>query len=206
MKFVIPIVIILFLGYVEFNLKTKEQLENSNKIIEQLQNSLSQSNQTIGMIENYYNKTSLYQLPIHEDDFIKYSSPFGFRKLIDPSTGGSRRSNHQGLDITGTYHARVLSIADGKVIDRWYVPGGRKEGHPLFGGYVRILHDDGVISGYGHLSKIYVYEGLIVQQGQLIGRTGNTGLSYGEHLHFSLEKDDIFLNPLKYIGKNNGQI
>ncbi len=115
--------------------------------------------------------------------------------------GGEDIKQHNGVDLVGTWHGRVVAVASGKVIEKWYVPDGNKRiGHPVFGGYVRILHDDGFVSGYGHLSSIYVHEGQRVKAGQVIGRIGSTGKSTGEHLHFSIQDSDgNFLQPLKYI-------
>jgi len=54
------------------------------------------------------------------------------------------------------------------------------------GNYIRILHDQNVVTFYGHLSKIYVNEGQRVNQGEIIGLTGRTGLATGCHLHFEV--------------------
>ena len=140
--------------------------------------------------------------PIHKEDFICYTSPFGIRDVPNELyTVGSRTREHMGLDLAGTWHARVVAVADGIVIDKWYVPDGKnRKGHEIFGGYIRILHPNGMITGYGHLSSIYVYEGDKVKTGDVIGHIGNTGLSTGQHLHFSVQDDTgIFRNPLRYI-------
>jgi murein DD-endopeptidase MepM/ murein hydrolase activator NlpD len=56
-----------------------------------------------------------------------------------------------------------------------------------------------VISAYAHLSGTYVHQGYRVRQGQVIARTGNTGASRGDHLHFEMIIDGKYVNPLLYM-------
>ena len=61
--------------------------------------------------------------------------------------------------------------------------------HSVAGNYVRILHPNGVITFYGHLSSISVFQGQPVSQGKIIGYIGNTGYTIGQtgcHLHFEV--------------------
>ena len=52
---------------------------------------------------------------------------------------------------------------------------------------------------YAHLSEVLVQEGEEVRQGQIIARSGNTGLSTGPHLHYSLWKEETLLDPMDYL-------
>src|SRR5438105_2185245 len=64
---------------------------------------------------------------------------------------------------------------------------------PWNGGYgnnVMIQHDDGVVSVYGHGSKLLCHEGQQVRAGDLLMLSGNTGYSTGPHLHFELRRND----------------
>ena len=144
-----------------------------------------------------------YILPIPADDYKYLSSPFGLRDIpAGIYTGGSTVREHQGIDLVGTKYARVIAIADGEVIDRWYVPDGhRRTGHPYYGGMILIKHADDMESVYAHLSVIYVNETnkRFVKKGQVIGRIGETGLTDGEHLHFEIRKNDIPVQPFLYI-------
>ncbi len=145
----------------------------------------------------------VYGWPIAEEDFDRISSVFGYRLLLNPFTGGSKSSNHKGVDLVGTHHARVIAVSDGVVIENYPPPNGFFKGHPLLGGMIKIKHTDGTYSVYGHLSASYVSEygsKRFVKRGQVIGRTGDTGQSYGEHLHFELhDKNDVSIQPLFYI-------
>ena len=155
-----------------------------------------------------------YKTPIAVGDFDKKTSPFNYRELLNPYTGGTRNSNHMGLDLVGTWHCLISPIAlNGEVIDKWYVVPG----HPIHGGYVRIKHPDDWIESHSHLSKIYVKEhdrlidGIFYRKnwkgewnplpsGGYIGRQGDTGQSEGEHLHLGIQTPDgKFVDPLHYI-------
>ncbi len=153
-----------------------------------------------------------YNSPMHKLD--KLTSPFGYRELLNPFTGGVTTGSHKGVDIVGNWHCEIMPIdPDGVVIDKWVVPNGTwAEGHEIFGAYVRIQHKDGWISGYGHMSTIYVREGDVLHDGVfyhngkrigsegIIGRQGNTGMSTGEHLHLSIQKPDgSFVDPLRWV-------
>ena len=154
-----------------------------------------------------------YRSPIAFEDFDKKTSPYGYRELLNQNTGGTRTSEHKGLDFVGTWHCLIRPIdLNGEVIDVWMPPNWYYKGHPTLGGYARIKHNDNWISGYPHLSAIYVREGDLLINGIFyrdgkplkskgsIGRQGNTGLSWGEHLHLSIQKPDgTFADPLHHV-------
>ena len=105
---------------------------------------------------------------------------------------------HFGVDLVARYGTPVEAVADGRVeMAGWCGELGR---------CVRIRHEGGVVSIYGHLSKIPpgIEGGANVRAGQVIGRVGSSGLSTGPHLHYALEKDGRFVNPLtETIGVNH---
>lgn len=97
---------------------------------------------------------------------------------------------HLGIDLAAPIGTPVRSIADGRVIwAGWY--GG-------LGKCVRIRHEGGIISLYGHLSRLSpaARVGNHVRMGEVIGYVGMTGLSTGPHLHFGIEEHGHFVNPL----------
>jgi murein DD-endopeptidase MepM/ murein hydrolase activator NlpD len=105
---------------------------------------------------------------------------------------------HVGVDLVAKYGEPVKSVADGTVIAAGW--GGE------LGNCIRIQHQHGMVSIYGHLSKISpdVKPGSSVHMGQLIGNVGSTGLSTGPHLHFAMEKDGAWVNPLtEKLGENH---
>ena len=70
------------------------------------------------------------------------------------------------------------------------------------GGYgllVKVNHGNGVETRYGHNSKILVKVGQIVEAGQVLARSGNTGVSTGPHVHFEIRKNGTAVNPASYL-------
>jgi murein DD-endopeptidase MepM/ murein hydrolase activator NlpD len=105
---------------------------------------------------------------------------------------------HVGVDLVAKYGEPVKSVADGTVISAGW--GGE------LGNCIRIQHQNDMVTIYGHLSKISpdVKEGSYVHMGQLIGNVGTTGLSTGPHLHFGMEKNGQWVNPLtEKLGENH---
>jgi len=97
---------------------------------------------------------------------------------------------HLGVDLASLTNAPVLASNNGKVIF------GDRLG--IYGLAVVIDHGQGLASVYGHLSKIEVTPGEAVKKGQTIGLTGDTGLAGGDHLHFSVMLQGIFVNPVEW--------
>ncbi|WP_072691423.1 M23 family metallopeptidase [Rhodococcus marinonascens] len=106
-------------------------------------------------------------------------------RTVQPVSGtltsnfGSRwGAHHGGIDIAAPIGAPVLAAADGQVIDAGPMSG--------FGLWVRLLHDDGTTTVYGHINDYTVNVGQRVAAGQQIAYVGNRGQSTGPHLHFEV--------------------
>ncbi len=117
--------------------------------------------------------TGLFRVPV--DKFIKISSPFGTRRSYD---GGPFVSYHEGTDFAVPAGTPVHAPADGVVVVA--------EPLSVRGNAVVIDHGWGVFTGLYHLSEIKVTPGQTVKQGDLVGLSGNTGLSTGAHLHWDI--------------------
>lgn len=101
-------------------------------------------------------------------------------------------TNHKGVDIGGVgYNSEVRAAKAGTVIISSYSSS--------YGNYVSISHGSGNTTVYAHLSSRKVKVGQRVDQGQLIGITGSTGISSGPHLHFEIMENGVRINPLKYL-------
>jgi murein DD-endopeptidase MepM/ murein hydrolase activator NlpD len=121
--------------------------------------------------QRYWN--GLFRVPV--DKFIKISSPFGTRRSYD---GGPFVSYHEGTDFAVPAGTPVYAPADGVVVVA--------EPLSVRGNAVVIDHGWGVFTGLYHLSEIKVTPGQTVKQGDLVGLSGNTGLSTGAHLHWDI--------------------
>ena len=114
----------------------------------------------------------------------KYTSFMRIR--IDPFTGA--KSFHDGLDIKANPDDKICSVAAGVVIF-----SGENGG---FGLMVKIKHDNGYTTLYGHNSKLFVVSGQKVKKGQIIAQAGSTGRSTGIHLHFTVwDKNNKLVDP-----------
>ena len=101
---------------------------------------------------------------------------------------------HSGMDISAKGGADILAMGDGKVI--------LSQAEPWYGGYgqcVMIDHGGGIVSLYGHCSKLLVKVGQTVKQGQTIALVGTTGTSTGNHLHVEVRANGEIKDPLDYI-------
>lgn len=68
-----------------------------------------------------------------------------------------------------------------------------------YGNFIRIDHGGGIATGYAHLNSIYVGYGQGVSAGQLIGAEGNSGRSFGCHLHFECYVNGATVNPIDFM-------
>lgn len=97
---------------------------------------------------------------------------------------------HLGFDLAVTAHTRVVAANDGKVV--WAAPLG------IYGNCIVVDHGYTLQSIYGHLSEIDVKEGDMVKRGQVMGKSGSTGLAGGDHLHFSMQVGGAQVNPVEW--------
>ncbi|MFJ8966131.1 M23 family metallopeptidase [Lentzea sp. NPDC102401] len=106
-------------------------------------------------------------------------------KCVRPAQGsftsgfGARwGTSHNGVDIANAIGTPIVSVMDGTVIEAGPASG--------FGLWVRVQHEDGTITVYGHMNTIDVPQGAKVKAGQQIATIGNRGQSTGPHVHFEV--------------------
>ena len=128
-------------------------------------------------------RSAMMRTPLQS--FRRVSSNFGFR--THPISGYKKM--HQGIDFAAGTGTPVVAPADGVVVEarRW---GG-------YGNWLRIRHNNGLESGYGHLSRYGsgIRAGQRVSQGQIVAYVGSTGASTGPHLHYELWRNGQRINP-----------
>lgn len=154
---------------------------------------------------NYKDKNNMAQKPLQQKEeqrdkkysttsynWIKpvngrISSNYG--KRVAPVAGAS--TDHRGIDIEANAGTIVKAPANGTVVsasrDQWN------------GNIVRINHGNGIVSIYAHLQSYSVSSGQKVNQGDIIGYVGSTGISTGPHLHFGVKQNDVYVNPNKFV-------
>lgn len=151
------------------SLQAKAKAEDFQKLLGAIKN------------ENYRRDVTPSQWPT-DGGFI--SSAFGGRP--NPFSGYGR-DWHPGIDIAVDYGTPVYASAAGYVQQAgWY--GG-------YGKYIRLGHDFGYETAYGHMSRLAVSAGSFVKKGEVIGYVGSTGYSTGPHLHFEILKYGEQVNP-----------
>jgi murein DD-endopeptidase MepM/ murein hydrolase activator NlpD len=116
---------------------------------------------------------------------LSLSSPFGYR--LHPVTG--KYAFHAGIDLRARSDT-VFAVLPGKVTATSY--------DRYLGIFIRIDHQE-FQSTSGHLSQIFVMPGDSVSAGEPIAITGSTGRVTGEHLHFSIQFNHRYINPLKFL-------
>jgi murein DD-endopeptidase MepM/ murein hydrolase activator NlpD len=130
--------------------------------------------------------TAPFQLPI--ESYLEISSEYGARRSYN---GGPFSTYHEGLDFSAYGGTPVYAPAAGTVVvaERLYVRGGA----------VIIDHGLGIYSGFYHLSEVVAEVGQKVETGQLLGNVGTTGFSSGNHLHWDLLVDGIWVSPAAWL-------
>lgn len=98
---------------------------------------------------------------------------------------------HTGLDVDGDYSSPLYAAEDGIVIVAGWGGG--------YGYHVDIDHGGGLMTRYGHASKLFVKPGEYVKRGQTIAMMGSTGFSTGTHVHFEVRINGRPVNPISYL-------
>ena len=102
-----------------------------------------------------------------------------------------KQENHNGLDIAVPEGTDVIAVKSGTVTE--------VRTSATYGKVLEYETKDGYTVMYAHLSKVLVKQGEEIKQGQVVAKSGNTGLSTGPHLHYSLWKGETLLDPMEYL-------
>lgn len=152
-------------------------------------------NSTDSMLLDLIKKRLTVCLPL---DLVHINSPYGYRK--DPFK--QCQKFHDGIDLKAG-HELVYCMLPGKVAEVIH-------GNTGYGNYIVIDHGK-LRCLYAHLSEIYTKEGSVVDAGTIVGLTGSTGRSTGEHLHLAMKRKTTdgnweSVNPLPFINSLNDYI
>lgn len=167
-------------------------LDESELKQEALMEELAQAEQDL---KDALKKEELEKIPsVSEEGWMtpvasyRLSSPFGMRD--HPILGYPRM--HNGIDMACPAMTPIYASRSGVVSVAAYQADGA-------GNYVQLNHGDGYRSIYMHMTYYTVSVGQYVQQGDIIGYVGNTGLSKGAHLHFGISYNGTYVNPMEYL-------
>jgi len=134
-------------------------------------------------------------------------SPFESYKYRLTSPYGQRILNgiadtHRGVDLVGVGSTAVCSVCDGTVLVSQIITD-KSNLTWQWGNYVAVQAKDGTVHYYCHLASRAVKRGDKIKKGQRIGIMGNTGYSFGAHLHFEVRRNNTAINAADYLGIPN---
>ncbi len=135
--------------------------------------------------------TGAFSFPV---DAYTFTQGFGCSPYwFEPWEAAVGCNYHNGVDLAAPMGTPLLA-ADGGVVEYsgWCDCG--------LGYYVKIDHENGFKTVYGHMSQLWVSSGEPVSRGEAIGAIGSTGNSTGPHVHFMLEVNGITQDPLAFLG------
>ncbi len=140
-----------------------------------------------GIAYDYYNGEVSFTWPAPSSTLI--TSYFG--KRSQPTAGAS--TEHKGIDIGAMHGSAIVAAASGTVVET-----GNNESRGI---YIIVKHGDGLKTLYQHCSALHASTGDTVEKGEKIASVGNTGVSTGAHLHFTVYLDGVAVNPLFYVSR-----
>ena len=148
------------------------------------------NNQTLADLKDKTEAKFLWSEPFQQQPNTKVEANFAdvrnyiYRaKKIDQQT-------HLGYDLSSTAHVAVQASNDGRVV--YAAPLG------IYGNCVVLDHGYGLQTIYGHMSEIDVRDGDMVKRGQVMGKSGMTGMAGGDHIHFSMQLDGVQIDPKEW--------
>jgi len=170
-------------------------LSELNGALDALSQSAGEQSDVLTLTESRLLESRLKSLmiPSSRPIDVPVGSGFGFRS--DPFTG--RGALHTGLDFPSPVGTEIHAAAGGVV--------RTAEMHPEYGLMLEIDHGNGLMTRYGHTSKILVKPGDLVKRGQVVADVGTTGRSTGPHLHFEVLVDGVPQDPQRFLAGANAK-
>jgi murein DD-endopeptidase MepM/ murein hydrolase activator NlpD len=141
-------------------------------------------------IFDQFSGTQWWQGPLQWPVNSKIVSYYGTRRNFNR---GTLYTYHSGIDLSARVGTPVKAAASGRV--------AAAQAFPIRGNTIILDHGRGVFTVYCHLSRFEVEPGQIVNVGEVIGYTGNTGRSLGPHLHFELAVGGVTVNPINWLDR-----
>jgi murein DD-endopeptidase MepM/ murein hydrolase activator NlpD len=174
-----------------FSDRASEMLQSVAMNLTHLKSEMAVQQQSYQQIvkKTEYNKGFFASLPALKP-MEGYYSKTGFGLRMHPVLGIFK--THEGLDIINDVGTPVCASGDGTI-----EVAGQSEGG--YGIMIVITHGYGYQTLYAHLSKVLVKEGQHVKRGDIIARSGRTGLVTGPHLHYEVRHNGVSENPINFF-------
>lgn len=150
-------------------------------------------NQLTTSDEPYYTGDGSLGWPVPSKTASSSSLSSGFVQRTNPVTG--KWESHSGYDIPASYGAAIVAAEAGKITYSGWMNG--------YGYTIIIDHGGGLTTLYGHNSSLNVSVGDMVARGQQVAGCGSTGMSTGNHCHFSVLVNGAYVSPESYLGIAN---
>lgn len=154
------------------------------------------SNAEVAQLGEFYGKTSgekLWQQGWHVPVEGPITTRFGEERSYN---GGPITGHHLGTDLGANDGTPIAVTNGGRVVMARQLQ--------LRGNMVIVDHGGGVFSGYAHMKSFAVAEGQAVNQGDLLGYVGSTGLSTGAHLHWEIAVGGVLVDAYRFVDGSNG--
>jgi murein DD-endopeptidase MepM/ murein hydrolase activator NlpD len=171
---------VALLGGIEVGIEKQEGIAEELK--SQIQGTIAEASSTSGTASPSGTKTGTGSMIWPIDGTL--TSPFG------PRWG----TTHEGLDISAPGGTPIKAADSGTVI---LIQSESESGG--YGNFTCLDHGGGLSTCYAHQSEFGTSVGAAVSQGDVIGYVGNTGNSFGDHLHFEVRVDGVAQDPLEYL-------
>lgn len=154
------------------------------------------SSAEVQQLETYYGKVTPEML-WHQGWIVPVEGPITTRFGEERSyNGGPITGHHLGTDLAADMGTPIAVTNGGRVVMARQVQ--------LRGNMVIVDHGGGVFSGYAHMSSFAVAEGQAVNQGDVLGYVGSTGLSTGAHLHWEIAVGGVLVDSYRFVDGTNG--
>ncbi|TNF84207.1 MAG: M23 family metallopeptidase [Acidobacteria bacterium] len=149
-----------------------------------------QNTETLTALGESSRREFLWDRPFFTMPNAQVMSAFADRRTYVYEGEPVDQQDHLGFDLASVRRAEVPAANRGIVVLARYLG--------IYGNAVVIDHGYGLMSLYGHLSSLEVSEGQTVERGQTVGRTGETGLAGGDHLHFTMLVRGESVTPVEW--------
>ena len=148
------------------------------------------NNQTLADLKTKTEPKFLWSQPFQQQPNTKVEANFADMRNYIYQGKKIDQQTHLGYDLSSTQHVGVQASNDGRVV--YAAPLG------IYGNCIVVDHGYGLQTIYGHLSEIDVHEGDTVKRGQVMGKSGMTGMAGGDHIHFSMQLEGVQIDPKEW--------